>query len=227
MIRNLFCLVFSFAVLISCTEKTDVKTQRVLPIIGDYDIEYHTFDGREVADTIFPKVPEFSYLNQDSIVISSKDLKNKIWIADFMFTSCPTICPTMTSNMKHLSVLTKDLQDNIQFLSFSIDPKRDKPSVFRKYIKERDLNTINWSFFTGDEDETSALAHDFFHVGVQRSDDEEDNGFEHTDTFVLVDQDGHVRGLYEGTKLKEIERLEKDVRKLIEHEYKSAVTKKD
>lgn len=224
MIKNLLLLVVSFTVLISCTEKKP-ETIRVLPIIGDYDIEYHKVDGKEVADTIFPKVPEFNYLNQDSVMISSKDLKNKIWIADFMFTSCPTICPTMTNNMKYLSEQTKDLQDKIQFLSFSIDPDRDKPSVFRKYIQERELQTLNWSFFTGDEEETSELAHDFFHVGVQRSDNEEDDGFEHTDTFVLVDQDGHVRGLYQGTKLEEIKRLEKDLRKLIEHEYKSTITK--
>src|SRR5690554_2022364 len=169
MIKNVFFLAFSFAMIVACSTNKS-ESIRVLPIIGDYDIEYRTLDGKEVADTIFPKVPEFSYLNQDSVIISSKDLKHKIWIADFMFTSCPTICPTMTSNMKHLSELTKDLQDKIQFLSFSIDPDRDKPFVFRRYIQDRQLNTVNWSFFTGDEEETADLAHDFFHVGVQRSD---------------------------------------------------------
>lgn len=225
MIKNLFLVAVSISVLVSCTNNNP-GTKRVLPIIGDFDIEYKMVDGKEVADTIFPKVPAFSYLNQDSVVISSKDMKGKIWIADFMFTSCPTICPTMTNNMKYLSELTKDLQDKIQFLSFSIDPKRDKPSVFRKYIQERQLDTKNWFFFTGDEEETADLAFNFFHVGVQRSDVEEDDGFEHTDTFVLVDQDGHVRGLYQGTKRDDVERLEKDIRKLIKHEYKSTVTAK-
>ncbi len=225
MVKNLFLLAIGFAVLVSCrSEKTE--TTRVLPIIGDFDIEYRMVDGKEVADTIFPKLPEFSYLNQDSVLISSKDIQHKIWIADFMFTSCPTICPVMTTNMKYLSELTQDLQDQIQFLSFSIDPNRDSPSVFRKYILERELNTANWFFFTGDEEETADLAFNFFHVGVQRTDIEEDEGFEHTDTFVLVDQDGHVRGLYQGTKKEDVERLEKDLRKLIEHEYKSTVTKK-
>lgn len=225
MVKNLFLLAFNFVLLISCTTKSNEKI-RVLPIIGNFDVEYRMVDGKEVADTIYPKVPAFSYLNQDSVMIHSKDLKNKIWIADFMFTKCPTICPTMTSNMKYLSEMTKDLQDQIQFLSFSIDPKRDKPSVFRKYIQERQLDTKNWLFLTGDEEETADLAFNFFHVGVQRTDIEEDEGFEHTDTFVLVDQDGQVRGLYQGTKKEDVERLEKDLRKLIEHEYKSTVTKK-
>lgn len=225
MVKNIFILAFSFLILISCSSNQP-ETTRVLPIIGDADVEYKMVDGKEIADTIFPKVPEFNYLNQDSVLISSKDLKHKIWIADFMFTSCPTICPTMTSNMKYLSELTKDLQDKIQFLSFSIDPKRDQPSVFRKYIQERQLETKNWLFFTGDEEETADLAFNFFHVGVQRTDDPAEEGFEHTDTFVLVDQDGHVRGLYQGTKKEDVDRLEKDVRKLIQHEYKSTVTKK-
>lgn len=225
MIKYLFLIAVGFTVLISCTEN-EPKTVRVLPFLGNYDIEYRTVNGSEIADTIFPKVPEFAYLNQDSVLISSTDLKHKIWIADFMFTKCPTICPTMTTNMKYLSELTTDLEDKIQFLSFSIDPKRDSPSVFRKYILERQLNTSNWYFFTGDEEETADLAFNFFHVGVQRSEDDADNGFEHTDTFVLVDQNGYVRGLYEGTRKEEIVRLEKDVRKLIKHEYKSTVTKK-
>lgn len=225
MIKNLFLVVISISMLVSCTTNK-TETKRVLPIIGDADVEYKMVDGKEVADTIFPKVPDFSYLNQDSVMIHSKDLKNKIWIADFMFTKCPTICPTMTTNMKYLSELTKDLQDKVQFLSFSIDPKRDKPSIFRKYIQERQLDTKNWYFFTGDEEETADLAFNFFHVGVQRTDDTAEEGFEHTDTFVLVDQDGHVRGLYQGTKKDDVDRLEKDLRKLIKHEYKSAVTKK-
>ena len=224
MVRNVFLIVALLSVLISCSENKP-KTVRVLPILGNYDIEYKTVNGTEVADTIFPKVPEFNYLNQDSVMISSKDLKDKIWIVDFMFTSCPTICPTMTTNMKHLSESTADLQDKIQFLSFSINPTKDKPSVFRKYILERQLNTVNWYFLTGDQEKTAELAFNFFRVGVQQS-DEIEGGFEHSDTFVLVDQDGHVRGLYEGTKKDQVKNLEKDLRKLIKHEYKSTVGKK-
>jgi protein SCO1/2 len=225
MIKILFLLGFTLALIVSCSEKNPQKI-RVLPIVGNYDVEYKTVNGKEITDTVFPKIRSFNYLNQDSVLISSKDMKHKIWIADFMFTSCPTICPTMTTNMKYLSELTKDLQDQIQFLSFSIDPKRDKPAVFRKYIQERQLDTKNWYFFSGDEEETADLAFNFFHVGVQRNDETEEEDFEHTDTFVLVDQDGYVRGLYQGTKKEDVDRLEKDIRKLIKHEYKAVVTKK-
>ena len=78
--------------LISCNHSE--KKLRVLPFVGNYDIVYSMVNGKEVADTVYPKMIDFSYLNQDSILIHSSEMKGKIWIADFFFTSCPTICPT-------------------------------------------------------------------------------------------------------------------------------------
>lgn len=210
--------------LVSCSGST--KKERVLPIIGNYDVKYLEVNGKEVTDTIFPKVPDFKYLNQDSVMIDSKTLKGKVWIADFFFTSCPSICPPMTSQMKRLSILTKDLADHVQFISFTIDPEVDSPSQFRKYIQENGILAKNWSFFTGDETATYELAHDFFHVGAQRNEDAE-GGFEHNDTFVLVDKDGYVRGLYEGTKTEAVNKLEKDLRKLLKYEYNVANAEKN
>lgn len=204
-------LIFLFA----CVKQAKV---RVLPIIGDRDLEYKTVDGKEIIDTIFPKIPSFQFLNQDSLLITSKSLKGKIWIADFFFTSCGTICPPMTSQMKRLSLMTKDLEKQIQFLSFTIDPEYDTPSEFKSYIKLHGITEKNWSFFTGDETETYELAHDFFHVGAERSESAID-GFEHNDTFVLVDKEGFVRGLYRGTSTKDVNKLEKDIRKLLKYEY--------
>lgn len=212
-----FILIITTMVAYSCGSRSE-KTQKVLPVIGNYDLEYRKEGGKEIVDTIYPKVPSFQYLNQDSVMVKSSDLKGKVWIADFFFTKCPTICPPMTSQMKRLSILTRDLSDQVQFLSFSIDPDRDTPSRFREYMKEMGIEAKNWSFFTGDEMATYELAHDFFHVGAQRSEDAE-GGFEHNDTFVLIDKEGYVRGLYEGTKTEEVDRLEKDLRKLLKYEY--------
>lgn len=212
--------------LFSCTESKCNEKTRVLPIVGNYDIEYKTVDGKEVGDTIYPKVPGFAYLNQDSVMVDSKSMKGKVWIADFFFTSCPTICPPMTSQMKRLNIMTKDLAKHVQFMSFSIDPETDTPKQFRDYIKEHGIDAKNWSFFTGDEEATYELAHDFFHVGAQRNEDAE-GGFEHNDTFVLIDKEGYVRGLYEGTKTADVDRLEKDLRKLLKHEYNVDIAEKN
>jgi len=210
----------------SCTENAAEKKVRVLPIIGNYDLDYKTVDGKEVADTIFPKVPDFAYLNQDSVMVDSKSMKGKIWIADFFFTSCPTICPPMTSQMKRLNIKTKDLEEHLQFMSFTIDPDFDTPETFRDYIKSHGITAKNWQFFTGDENETYALAQQFFFVGAERNEDAA-GGFEHNDTFVLIDKEGYVRGLYRGSETKDVDRLEKDLRKLLKHEYNVDITEKN
>ncbi|MCX8482740.1 MAG: SCO family protein, partial [Crocinitomicaceae bacterium] len=147
---NFIALVVVVISLISCE---DQDKARVLPIIGNRDLEYKTIDGKEVVDTIYPKIPDFQFLNQDSVMVTSKSLKGKVWVADFFFTSCGTICPPMTSQMKRLSILTKDLEKHLQFLSFTIDPEFDTPSEFKSYIKSHGIKAKNWSFFTGDETE--------------------------------------------------------------------------
>ncbi len=207
-------LVVSLSVLfVSCEEKVD----RVLPILGERDVEYSIVDGEEVADTIYHKVPSFEYLNQDSMMITSESMIGKVWVADFFFSHCPTICPPMTSQMKRLNLETQDLSDHVQFMSFSIDPDRDTPSRLIEYRKMYDINVKNWHFFTGDEDATHLLAKSFFN-GAER-DAEADGGFGHTDYFAIVDHEGYVRGIYQGTNPDQVDLLQVDLRKLLEIEY--------
>lgn len=217
-------LALSVLLLTSCGG-TDEKV-RVLPIIGNYDIEYKNVGGQEVADTIYPKIPAFQYLNQDSVMITSKSMKGKVWIADFFFTSCPTICPTMTAQMKRLSAMTKDLEKHIQFMSFSIDPERDQPNVLKKYIQRNGITAPNWQFFTGDEDKTHALGVEYFNVFANK-DIASEGGYAHSPAFVLVDHEGYVRGVYVGTETEQVDLLEKDLRKLLKHEYKLDITEKN
>ena len=211
----------------SCSEAEDVQliegNERVLPIAGERDVEYRMVDGVEVVDTIYHHVPSFEYLNQDSTMVSSEDFKGKIWVADFFFTHCPTICPPMTSQMHRLTKLTSDLSNHVQFLSFSIDPKKDTPSRLREYIESYSIEATNWTFMTGDEDATHLLAKEFFN-GAERNDAVE-GGFGHTPYFALVDTEGLVRGVYIGTDLDDVDRLAKDLRKLLKYEYEIIGTK--
>ena len=215
MIRLFLVLLVSWIVIASCTEQ---KKVRVLPIVGNYDVEYDTIDGKEVADTIYPKIPNFTYLNQDSMQITSSAMKGKVWIADFFFTSCPSICPKMTSQMKRLAILTKDLDKHIQFISFSINPTYDRPSKLRAYRKHYGITAKNWQFLTGDEEDTHALGVDYFQVFANK-DIESAGGYAHSPAFVLVDKEGYVRGVYIGTDTKQVDLLQKDVRKLLAYEY--------
>ncbi len=212
-----FSLYFLLAVLLfSCGEK---KKEHVLPFIGHYDVEYKMVDGKEIADTIYPRIPAFKFLNQDSVWISSKDMKGKIWVADFFFTSCPTICPKMTSQMKRLSILTKDIEKEIQFMSFSINADNDKPHVLKRYISHYGITAPNWQFFTGkSEAEVHLLGDENFLVNA-REDLGSEGGYAHSEAFVLVDKEGYIRGMYNGTDTKEVDKLHKDLRKLLKYEY--------
>ncbi len=209
---SLFFLAF---VLFACQENKVVE--RVLPIIGDRDVEYKMVNGEEVADTIYHSVPSFKYLNQDSIWFDSKTIEDKIWVVNFFFTSCPTICPPMMTNMGYAHDITQDLSEHVEFISFSIDPTTDTPSHLRKYIQMRGFTTDNWNFLSGNEKETHLIAKAFFN-GAERN-EEAEGGFGHTDYVVLVDTQGYVRGIYKGTEKQQMDLLNSDLRKLLEKEY--------
>src|SRR3989338_1692520 len=195
--KNSWYFTIGILCLASCTEET-VADGPVLPFLGNKDIEYRIVDGEEVADTIYHTVAPFVYFNEDSVRITSKSLEGKIWISDFFFTHCPTICPPMTSQMKWLNGELKDLENEINFLSFSIDPKRDSPSRLREYKKIHEIDAKNWYFFTGDEAATHALGIESFLVHAGQ-DPTVAGGYAHGDIFTLVDREGHVRGIYHVT----------------------------
>jgi len=192
--------------------------KKVLPIIGNRDIQYTVVDGKEIVDTLYRTIPKFAYLNQDSVMVRSKEYEGKILVVDFFFTHCPTICPPMTAQMRRLNIQTKDLARHLEFLSFSIDPERDTPTRLREYIKEKDIHATNWNFFTGNEEATHMLAKEFFN-GAERN-DQIDGGFGHTSYFILVDREGYPRGIYDGTSPEDVDKMQRDIRKLLKEEYK-------
>lgn len=195
----------------------DQGFKRVLPILGNRDVEYRMENGIEIADTLYHLAPTFSYTNQHNKITESSDLKDQILIVDFFFSNCPTICPPMTSQMKRLNMATQDLKDRVTFLSFSIDPKRDSVERLQEYIKEHGITTQNWFFLTGDEAATHLLANEYLNIANKNT--EVAGGFEHSEFFVIVDTDRLIRGLYKGTDPVEVDRLEEDLRKLLKHEY--------
>jgi protein SCO1 len=204
-------------VLASCNE-TPKKKPRALPFAGNYNVVVSETDGERSTDTIYPTIPAFQYLNQDSAMIKSSQMKGKVWIANFFFSYCPSICPPMTSQMKRLNIMTSDINQHLQYMSFSIDPTRDTPTRLREYIKENGIRAKNWYFFTGDEAKTHRLGIENFLV-YAADEAAAPGGFAHSDGLVLVDKEGYVRGIYHGTITKEVDQLNKDIRKLLSIEY--------
>ncbi len=211
-------LIFIF-LLTACSEKP-----KRLPFIGNFDLEYKKVDGKTIVDTVYPTIPNFSYLNEDSVIVTNKTYKNKVWVAEFFFATCPTICPIMNTQLKNLNRETKQYAEHIQYLSFTINPSNDKPSILKNYRKTHGIEAKNWAFLTGDEAATHRLGIENFQIFAGR-DDEAAGGYAHSGAFSLIDKSGYVRGVYavtnfDGTVNKnEYKRLKKELIELLKYEY--------
>ncbi|HCN84574.1 MAG TPA: SCO family protein, partial [Sphingobacteriaceae bacterium] len=139
--------------LASCTSK---ETKR-LPVLGEREPVKKTVDGKTVIDTIYKTIPAFNFLNQDSIQITNKDFDGKIYVADFFFTSCPSICPIMHRNMLKAYEKFKGNQE-VKFLSHSIDSKYDVPHVLKKYATKLGIEGTQWEFVHGSRDSVYTIA---------------------------------------------------------------------
>ena len=195
-----------------------------LPKLGNYDVVYYTKNGKEIIDSIYSTIPVFQYLNEDSIRVTNSDFKNKVWIVEFFFATCPTICPIMNQQLKKLVTQTDKYKKHIQFLSFSIDPKKDTPSKLKEFKQRNGINAKNWAFLTGDEATTHTLGIKHFLTFAGR-DSLSAGGYAHSGSFTLVDKAGYVRGVYAVTNFdltvnqEEYKRLLNDVNNLIKYEY--------
>lgn len=208
MMKQLVGIILGIGILMSC------ESESKLPYIGERDYEYK--DG-EIVDTIFHEIPEFSYINQHGKTVSKKDVYGKVFVADFFFSTCPSICPKMTTQMKRLQSITQDIEE-LRFLSFTINPNYDTPEVLLDYANQYGVSLDNWDFLTGEEEATHYLGVKGFLVHA-RADEDEPGGFAHSPSLVLVDRAGKIRGVYDGTSTEEVDQLNLDLRKLLRTEY--------
>jgi len=137
------------------------------------------------------RVPDFVFTNQDNRLISNEDYLGKVYVIEFFFTTCPTICPIMNANMKRLEAAFGD-RDDFGIASFTIDPEKDTPVQLKRYAQNLDVFSQNWHFLTGDADEIYDLANSGFNIfaGINPN---VAGGFEHQGYFALVDQNGYLR----------------------------------
>lgn len=176
-----------------------------LPILGE---TIKDNDGNKIHHTI----SSFEVINQFGDTLTEKDFKGKIHIANFFFTSCPVICPKMTTNLK------EQIQDELEipeleFISFSIDPKRDSIQKMKAFAEKFKVDESNWQFVRADKKEIYLLARNsYFLVAVEGS--EERNDFIHSEQVALVDKDLQIRGFYDAMKEDEMKKLKKDIIKL-------------
>ena len=165
-----------------------------LPIYGNKD-----FDSSIDKDTLYHQIPDWSFENQNSQIISSEQLHNKIKLVDFFFTNCPTICPRMTLNMHKIqSILKKNCLTDIELLSFTVDPIKDTSEKLLEYANSYNVDSTNWNMLTGDQTTIYDLGVNGFLVPNQE-DALAPGGFLHSEKLILLDQFNRIRGYYDGT----------------------------
>lgn len=173
------------------------------------------FGAEEVApgDTVYLRIPDYTLLNQDSVVVTPATFAGKVYVADFFFATCPSICPKMQSNM--LRVYEKYKNDpRVAFLSHTIDPAHDTPLVLRDYAQRLGVpDARQWHFVTAPRDTIFRLA-GLYMAGVE-SDSLAPGGVVHNGAFALVDPQRHVRGLYDGMNTAQVDQLLADLPRLL------------
>jgi protein SCO1/2 len=167
---------------------------------------------KEGQDTLFYQVPKFSLLDQDSLDLGYARFSERIFIVDFFFTTCSTICPIMTSELVKLQgrLYEKGLGEEIQFLSVTIDPNTDSPQVLKSYAENKGCNLNSWALGTGEIEYVDELSKEGFFLAVDRNAAYQD-GIIHSSQVILIDENRHVRGSYDAVDENEMQKLLQDL----------------
>ncbi|MCB0845690.1 MAG: SCO family protein [Bacteroidetes bacterium] len=200
--NDFFAFSLSLLLLAACSP----DKPKTLPYLGIKDV---TANG----DTLFHTIPPFAFLDQDSALITEADFEGKVYITDFFFTSCPSICPKMKSQMIRIHDEFLD-DDRLVLLSHTIDPENDSVAVLKAYADALNIKTSKWHMVTGDKRAIYDMANKYL-VSVAE-DNQAPGGFVHGGHFILIDTQKRIRGYYDGTKEDEVNQLMEDVTFLLD-----------
>ena len=201
-----------FSIIMIAAIYTLLTPNKKLPVYNPADVNPKLVDESLVHVRRNHKVADFKLVNQNGDTITQEAYANKIYVADFFFTRCQTICPVMTNNMAKLQDAFLN-DDDVMFLSHSVTPVMDSVVVLKAYANAKGVIDAKWNITTGDKKHIYELARKSYFAVL----DEGDGGlqdFIHTENFVLVDKKRQIRGFYDGTNIEEIEQLKKDIQLL-------------
>lgn len=191
-------------VLWSCVHRPDT-----LPILGEMDIS----DG----DTIYHRIPDFAFTNQYGEAYNQDSIRGKVYVSDFFFTKCPTICPKMAQQLLRIHDKFRD-QPDFRILSHSIDPKYDTTAALLKYADKLGVGqSRTWQFLSLPKDKINETARQY--LAAAQEDSTVAGGFTHTGHFLLVDGERHIRSFCDGTKAEEVDRLMKEISMLLDERH--------
>lgn len=186
-----------------------LKPQKKLPIYSPADVNPELVDSTVQYISKAHTIANFSFVNQNGKTITQKDYEGKIYVADFFFTTCGSICPKMTSNLIEVQKAIKD-NPKVMLLSHTVFPEIDSVTVLKNYALDYGVIDSKWNLVTGDKKEIYALARKSY-LAVKLGKPEELYDMVHTENFILVDQKKRVRGFYDGTNKEDIAQLIEDI----------------
>lgn len=200
--RSLLIIAATVSILAACKQN-----EPRLPIFGERE-----FNGK---DTVYHTIAPFTFVDQDSAIVNNNTFKDKIYVADFFFTTCRTICPIMKTQMKRVYDATANDKDFL-ILSHSIDPEYDTVGLLHNYAKMLDVTSDRWHFVTGKKDSIYKIAQTSYFATAREDGAQSDrsNRFIHSGAFLLIDKQQRIRGKYDGTREADVDRLLKDIQKL-------------
>lgn len=187
------------------TACTDPVNNRPLPILGERDIS-------PAGDTIYPTIPDFQFVDQDSQIVNNATFAGKAYVADFFFIHCPTICPKVKANGLRIYKKFKDV-DGLLMLSHSIDVRNDTVAALKNHAKKLDIDSKKWHLVTGDHDAIYGIADNYF--SVAKEDPSTPGGFDHSGRLILVDKNRHVRSFCDGTNAESVDKFMLDIERLL------------
>ncbi|MFN7120140.1 MAG: SCO family protein [Saprospiraceae bacterium] len=179
-----------------------------LPILGERDVVN--------GDTIYPTIADFAFIDQDSQVVTNATFADKVYVVDFFFVSCPTICPKTTKQMLRIYEKYKN-DDRVALMAHSIDVKRDTVGRLKQYATNLGVDAQKWHFVTGNKDEIYGIADDYF--SIAREDPTAPGGFDHSGRLILVDKNRHVRSFCDGTDPEDVDQFMKDIDVLLAEQF--------
>ncbi len=198
-----FCHYFALLLIFGSCQQ-----QESLPILGRRTVD-------QQGDTLYHAIGNYQLVNQDGKQVTPETFEGKLYVADFFFTSCPTICPTMKTQMLRVYERFKDTPE-VAILSHSIDPKHDSVAVLKEYASQLGIeDNAKWHFVTGDQSEIYRLGQQDYMV-TAGEDQNAPGGFIHSGAFILVDRQKHIRGVYDGTIAEDVDKLMEDIEVLLE-----------
>ena len=196
------CVLLAAVGLGGCIQKKADEAK--LPIFGEREVEN--------GDTVYHTIDTFAFVDQDSVVVTNETFAGKIYVADFFFTSCRTICPIMKTQMLRVYDSLKN-DSNVLLLSHTIDPEYDTVGLLHDYAARLGVSRERWHFVTGEKDAIYRIAQTSY-FATAMEDKAEPDGFIHSGAFLLIDTQRRIRGKYDGTKDEDVNRLLHDIRRL-------------